>query len=67
MEFLAMALAWVLMIIVPVVGLILVVYWGLEKSSTALRGVFGLFGYILVALPLYYALITGLAAHYGGH
>lgn len=51
MGFLIAAAVWLLMVIVPVVGLILTIHWVFERASTRLRAMFGLVGYVLVVLP----------------
>lgn len=65
MEFLIGVGGWTFMVIVPVVGLILTINWTFAVASTSLRGMLGLFGYILVVLPLYFSAVSAIAAHFG--
>lgn len=62
MEILSVVLAWVLVVIVPVAGMIYVVAWAFQKANTVLRAMLGIFGYLLVALPVYYGLLVLLAS-----
>lgn len=48
---------WVFAVIVPVVGLVYVLYWCMELSSHVIKGLLGLFGYLLVCLPIYYTIM----------
>lgn len=60
MAILMMVFMWVFGVIVPVVGLILSLYWALEKSTTVIHSAFGFFGYLLVGLPVYYVLMLSV-------
>lgn len=66
MGFLIAAAVWLLMVIVPVVGLILTIHWVFERASTRLRAMFGLVGYVLVVIPLYFSSLAEMASHHGG-
>ncbi|QPI18258.1 hypothetical protein POP15_210 [Pectobacterium phage POP15] len=66
MGFLIAAAFWVLVIIIPVVGLILVIYWSFEEAPGPLTAAFATFGYLLVVLPLYYVGLSYAAAALGG-
>lgn len=67
MGFLVGVLAWIFIVIIPVVGLILTIYWVFERASTSLRAMFGLFGYVFVVLPLYFSAVSAVFAHSGVH
>lgn len=45
---------WVFGVIFPVVGLVYVLYWCMEQASHVIKGLLGLFAYLLVGLPIYY-------------
>lgn len=45
---------WVFGVIAPVVGMVYVLYWSLELSDHVIKGLLGLFAYLLVGLPIYY-------------
>lgn len=57
MATLMMVFMWVFGVIVPVIGTVLSLHWAFEKATTTIRAALGFFGYLLVGLPVYYAIM----------
>lgn len=66
MGFLIAVAFWVLVSIIPFVGLILTIYWMFEEAPGTFSAAFATFIYILVVMPLYVVGLSYAAAVLGG-
>ncbi|UNA02819.1 hypothetical protein [Enterobacter phage vB_ExiM_F5M1E] len=57
MPTLMMVYMWVFGGVIPGFGLVFTIYWSLDKAESVIVGLLGLFGFILVGLPIYYTLV----------
>lgn len=46
---------WVFCVVLPLIGLVFTIDWGMAWGRQALSAMLALIGYIFIALPIYYA------------